>query len=372
MADKPEKMPLTSMDVAAERREELKRLFPEVFREGKIDFDALKRSLGEWVEPGKERFGLNWPGKAECMKAIQTPSVGTLLPKPEESVNWDTTENLIIEGDNLEVLKLLQTAYYGKVKMIYIDPPYNTGNDFIYPDDYAESLQTYLEYTGQVDAEGRKFGTNTEADGRFHSKWLNMMYPRLFLARSLISEDGVVLVSIGDRELSSLMSLMNEIFGEENQVAVFTWKSRAKPTNAGAAKFRPQKVGEYILVYGNKPGDEQTFNVTSAKTRTYPHSDKDGRYRTTTILTSNRGMFRRETMRFESGGFSPDEDVRWKAGKEIVDDLFSRNRIMFNEDGIPVEKKYEHEESEPHYPIYCFMDPKLTGTAETGKHDLKR
>ena len=162
---KPEKMELTSMDVAEEKRDELKRClgqaFPEVFAEGSIDFDQLKRVLGEWVDPGKERFGLNWPGKAECMKIIQQPSVATLKPVREESVNFDETENLFIEGDNLEVLKLLQKAYFGKIKMIYIDPPYNTGNEFIYPDKYAETLETYLAYTGQIDDEGKRFSTNT-------------------------------------------------------------------------------------------------------------------------------------------------------------------------------------------------------------------
>ena len=187
--DRPEKMPLTSMDVADEKREELKRClggaFPEVFAENRIDFDQLKRVLEEWVDSGKERFGLTWPGKAECMKIIQQPSVATLKPVREESVNFDETENLFIEGDNLEVLKLLQKAYFGKIKMIYIDPPYNTGNEFIYPDKYAETLDTYLAYTGQIDGEGRKFSTNTDAVGRYHSNWLNMMYPRLYLARNL-------------------------------------------------------------------------------------------------------------------------------------------------------------------------------------------
>jgi adenine-specific DNA-methyltransferase len=163
---------------------------------------------------------------------------------------------------------------------------------------------------------------------------------------------------------------MNEIFGEENRVAIFTWKSRAKPTNAGDAKFRPQKVAEYILVYGRRAGDELKFNVVPAKTRTYPHEDADGKYRTTTILTSNRGTFRRETMRFESGGYQPDEDFRWKAGKQTIDNLFQNNRILLNDDGVPQEKKYEHEEQDPLYPIYCFMEPELTGTAETGKSDL--
>src|SRR5207248_8464115 len=154
--------------------------------------------------------------KADYFKTIQAPSLGTLRPYSEESVNFDTTESLIIEGDNLEVLKLVQESYLGKVKMIFIDPPYNTGNDFIYPDNYTESLQTYLEYTGQVDAEGRKFGTNPETDGRFHSKWLNMMYPRLYLARNLLREDGVVFISIDDAEIENLRRLCIDIFGEEN------------------------------------------------------------------------------------------------------------------------------------------------------------
>ena len=147
---------------------------------------------------------MNWPGKAECFKTIQAPSTGALLPCPGESVHFDTSENLIIEGDNLEVLKLLQKSYLGKVKLIYIDPPYNTGNDFIYPDNYSESLRTYLEYTGQVDAEAKKFGTNTDADGRFHSKWMNMMYPRLYLARNLLREDGVIFISIDDSEVDKI------------------------------------------------------------------------------------------------------------------------------------------------------------------------
>src|SRR3990172_4596720 len=153
---------------------------------------------------------MNWPGKADCFKTIQAPSLGTLRPVPEESVNFDTTENLIIEGDNLEVLKLLQKSYYGKIKMIYIDPPYNTGKEFIYPDKYSESLETYLAYTGQVDAEGKKFSTNTEADGRFHSRWINMMYPRLFLARNLLENDGVIFISIDDNEVSNLRKLCDE------------------------------------------------------------------------------------------------------------------------------------------------------------------
>src|SRR5256714_745099 len=165
----PERIDRRSVDVAGERTNRLLELFPEARTEqDRIDFDRLKLALGEIVDVGKERYGMNWPGKAECFRTIQAPSLATLRPVPEESVAFDATEHLIIEGDNLEVLKLLQKSYLGKVKMIYIDPPYNTGNDFIYPDNYSESLETYLRYTGQADAEGRKFSTNTEADGRFH------------------------------------------------------------------------------------------------------------------------------------------------------------------------------------------------------------
>src|SRR5206468_8640871 len=208
--------------------------------------ERLKLSLGESVEIGKERYGMTWPGKADCFRSIQTPSLGTLRPSPEESVNFDTSENLIIEGDNLEVLKLLQKSYLGKIKMIYIDPPYNTGNDFIYPDDFSESLQTYLEYTGQVDGAGKKFGTNTEADGRFHSKWLNMMYPRLYLARNLLSEDGAVFVSVDDCELHQLRVLMNEVFGEENFVECFVWK---RSYGGGAKEKYAVSQHEYLMMY---------------------------------------------------------------------------------------------------------------------------
>jgi adenine-specific DNA-methyltransferase len=358
-----------SPDLVAENIAQLQALFPEAFTEGKIDFEVLKQLLGGAVDEREEKYGLNWYGKRRARQLALTLSTGTLRPCPEDSVDWDATQNLMIEGDNLEVLKLLQKSYAGKVKLIYIDPPYNTGKDFVYPDDYRDSIKNYLELTGQIEG-GRKISSNTEASGRFHTDWLNMMYPRLKLARNLLDRDGAILVSIGDSEVSNLLAVMNDVFGEENQIAIFIWKSRAKPTNAGNAKYRPQKVAEYVVAYCTKPGDEKLLNVVSAKKRTYPHEDGEGRYRTTTILTSNRGTFRRETMRFESGGYAPDEDNRWKAGKAIIDDLFTRRRMVFNEDGVPMEKKYEHEEDDPLYPVYCFMDPDLTGTAESGKSDL--
>ncbi len=243
----PDKLDLRSQDLSEDKKAELARLFPGVRTEGgKVDFDRLRLILGDAVDVGRERYGLNWPGKAECFKTLLAPSLATLRPAPEESVNFDTTENLILEGDNLEVLKLLQKSYLGKVKMIYIDPPYNTGNDFIYPDNFSESLQTYLEYTGQVDNEGRKFSTNAETDGRFHSKWLNMMYPRLYLARNLLREDGVIFISCDDNEVHNLRAVMNEVFGEENFVATVIWQKVFSPKNSARHLSEDH---DYVVMY---------------------------------------------------------------------------------------------------------------------------
>ena len=218
------KFDLQSEDLLEARHQELLRLFPEVKSEsGDINFDALRISLGDSVNVGPESFGMSWPGKTECMKVIQRQSIATLLPVEAASMDWGSTKNVLIEGDNLEVLKVLQKAYLSKVKMIYIDPPYNTGNDFIYPDNYTESLEAYLMYTGQIDSEGRRFSTNTESSGRFHSKWMNMMYPRLSLAKNLLQEDGVIFVSIGETEASNLDYLLKLVFGEENVIGRFLW-----------------------------------------------------------------------------------------------------------------------------------------------------
>ncbi len=240
VTNQPEKMNGTSLDISAENRNRLKQLFPTVFTETKndkgelvesIDFEKLKAELGTFsdlFESRRERYGMDWPDKKEALRLIQTTSAATLKPCREESVNFDTTENLFIEGDNLEVLKLLQKSYYSKVKMIYIDPPYNTGKEFIYPDNFSESINTYLEYAGLIDGDGKKFSTNTANEGRFHTKWLNMMYPRLYLARNLLRDDGVIFISIDDSEFSNLINMCNEIFGEENLIGKITVVSNLK------------------------------------------------------------------------------------------------------------------------------------------------
>ena len=243
------------MDVAKEKRRQLQKLFPEVFFEGQIDFNHLKRVVGEWVQPDHKSFGFHWSGKADCMRVIQSPAKGTLKPCREESLAWDTTQNLFIEGDNLEVLKLLQRPYFGKVKMIYIDPPYNTGKDFVYPDKYSYGLNNYLELTEQRDGNGCCFSTNVETDGRFHSKWLNMMYPRLHLARTLLREDGVIFISIDDSEQANLKKLCDEIFGEENFVGNFVWKTK-RGAQGMPTQNRLVPNHEYILIYGK---DQEKF-----------------------------------------------------------------------------------------------------------------
>jgi len=217
-----------SFAFTAERIEELRRVVPEAFADGKVNWTALREALGDWAEDEgetTEHFGLTWPGKREARRMAALPSQGTLVPMPGQGINEETTRNIFIEGDNLEVLKLLRKSYVGRVKMIYVDPPYNTGNDFIYEDDFKEPIETYLRRTGQLGEDDKPLSTNTRADGRFHSKWLSMMYPRLRLVRSLLKDDGVVFVSIDDVELSNLIAVLNEVFGEENRVGVVCWKN---------------------------------------------------------------------------------------------------------------------------------------------------
>ncbi len=367
-----EKMDLTSANIADEQRQKLKELFPEIFTEGaKIDFERLKLTLGEMVDPGKERFGMNWPGKADCFKIIQQPSIATLTPSREESIAFDTTENLFIEGDNLEVLKLLQKSYFGKIKMIYIDPPYNTGNDFIYPDNYSESLDTYLRYTGQIDDEGRKYSTNTEADGRFHSKWMNMMYPRLFLARNLLKEDGVIFTSIDDKEVNNLRALMNEVFGEDNFVAQITWKSRKYPD--ARAKTGVSTDHEYILIY-NRSDFGRLRGIERDETKfSNPDNDRRGPWMSRSLLglatKQQRPNLHYAIKDPEKGNiFEPPADTGWRYAKDRMEELIATNCILFpsKPDGRPREKKFRSDMQSEMIAFPTIVDDTFTadGTVE--------
>ena len=367
------KQKLTSMNIKEAQLQKLKELFPEAFTEGlKVDWDKLRLTLGdETVDTGKERYGMNWPGKADCFKTIQQPSIATLIPCPQESMKADGTpykhgegftannqenhtnpinhgsDNLFIEGDNLEVLKLLQKSYLGKIKMISIDPPYNTGNDFIYPDNYSENLDTYLEYTGQIDGQGRKFATNTETDGRFHSKWMNMMYPRLFLAKNLLKEDGVIFISIDDSEVQNLKNLCNEIFGEENFIATFIWEKRTNRENRKIVSARH----DYILCYCRDASQKEKaitiLPMSEEAIDRYKNPDND-----------HRGNWKSDPATAQAGHgtknqfyvlYAPNGKAHhlqsgrcWLYTKEVMDEEIKDNRIWFGKDGngVPRIKTY--------------------------------
>lgn len=265
-----------SPEIAEENIEKLKTIFPEVFTEDKVDFEKLQQVLGNYVEDSNERYNFTWNGKGRALRLSQTPSLGTLRPCKEESKDWDTTQNLYIEGDNLEVLKLLQKSYHGKVKMIYIDPPYNTGKDFVYEDNFHDSLKNYKRITGQVDSNGDRLSTNTETSGRYHTDWLNMMYPRLRLARNLLADDGVIFISIDDNEVANLKKICDEIFGEDNFTGEIIRKTKSMTGDEGVG-FNLQH--ENLIFYArNKDnlvlnGEEKTFN-----NYTNPDNDPKGEW----------------------------------------------------------------------------------------------
>jgi len=353
-----EKMDGASLDIAEQRRRELKQLLTGVFTETTgpdgqpvetIDFERLKAELGTFsdvYEGRRERYGMEWPGKRDCMKLIQEPSRATLKPCREESVDFDTTQNLFIEGDNLEVLKLLQKSYYGKVKMIYIDPPYNTGNEFIYPDKYAESLETYLAYAGLVDDEGKKFSTNTAAEGRFHTKWLNMMYPRLYLARNLLSEDGVIFISIDDNEEENLRRICDEVFGEENFIANAIWQKKQSPQNDAT---NLSDMHDHVLIYAKVARKQKNETVgwvrnllprDDAQESRYsnPDSDERGDW-TSSDLTCNKTSEERPNLYFPIINPNTGEEVWpsktrvWGYEKPYMEMLLNDGRIWWGESG---------------------------------------
>ena len=266
-----------SLDILQDQLEKLKQLFPEAIIEGKIDWEKLQATLGKESAVGglSERYVLNWAGKTDAFKVLQQTTTATLKPAPEESINFDTTENVFIEGENLEVLKVLQKAYYGKVKVICIDPPYNTGSDsFIYPDSFKESKEDYQKRIGEKDEEGYLlkegyFRKNSKDSGHYHSNWLSMMYPRLFLAKNLLRDDGVIFVHIDDNEVHNLRLIINEIFGEENFIAQFIWKSRQNKDNRNITGASIDH--EYVLCYGKR------IRGSERKVEQYKNPDKDPR-----------------------------------------------------------------------------------------------
>ncbi|MDD2400871.1 MAG: site-specific DNA-methyltransferase, partial [Clostridia bacterium] len=366
-----------SKDILAENIDKIKEIFPEVFCEDKIDFERLQEVLGEYIEDKEERYRFEWNGKSKAIRLAQTASTGTLRPSKkyedgkDDSKNWDTTGNLYIEGDNLEVLKLLQKTYNSSIKMIYIDPPYNTGKDFVYKDNYRDNLQNYLEITGQLDDEGKKISTNSEASGRYHTDWLNMMYPRLRLARNLLTDDGVIFISIDDNEVDNLKKICNEVFGEGNFVGTITWEKRTKAQNTIDARDMFQSKTEYIFIY-KKSVSKIRFNLETLGTKEYNKKDEKGVFRYKVVEEmSSLGMRGRTTMIFPVLGVIPGKDKQWKVGSDAVNEFIERDDLVLIDNKPYFKIRPSDEDVKTYYPFWShFFDKDTYGTAETGKSEL--
>mgnify|MGYP000964661032 CR=1 FL=1 len=356
-------------DIAEENIKKLRRVFSDVFTEDKVDFEKLKQVLGNYVEDSRERYNFTWNGKGRALRLSQTPSLGTLRPFKEESKDWDTTQNLYIEGDNLEVLKLLQKSYHSKVKMIYIDPPYNTGKDFVYHDDFHDSLENYKRITGQVDDEGNRLSTNTEASGRYHTDWLNMMYPRLRLARNLLSDDGVIFISIDDNEVANLKKICDEVFGEDNFVAQINWR-RKKEISSDSKNIAVQ--GEYILCYSKSDNALLAFEELSEEyiRKSYNEANDDfplGKWRPVPITVS-KGL--------SGGGYSykiktptgVEHNRLWAYPEESYNELLEKGRVYFGKDNNGIPQRVIYADESKGQPVTNYWDD--IATNKEGKKDI--
>ena len=347
----------TSADLLAESVAQIKVLFPQAVTEGKVDFDKLRQALADETDDRPERYSFTWAGKRDAIRLLQTPSRATLVPAPKESINFDSTNNVFIEGENLEVLKVLYKSYAGRVKMIYIDPPYNTGNDFIYPDNFADPLDTYLKLTGQKDSEGNLLTSNPETSGRYHSAWLTMMYPRLFVARQLLSEDGVLAVSIDDYEVYNLRALLNELFGDDGFLGTFVWRRRISSSMASSWISGDH---EYVLLYSKNPeavfvrGDERDMSK-------YCIPDEKGRLYASMPLTVGMTKQMRPNQWYElknpktGTGYWPPVGRVWGFYPPTMQEKIKQHRIIWPED----------------YPDRNMTTPRIKTYPEDAKRDRK-
>ena len=369
-----------SLDITEERLNKLKEILPDAFTEGKIDWEKLQASLGENIEFKNERYVLNWAGKSDAFRVLQSPTTATLVPCKEESIGFDETENIFIEGENLEVLKVLQKSYFGKIKMIYIDPPYNTGNDkFIYPDKFSESRDEYLSRIGDRDETGYMtreglFRTNSKDSGHYHSNWLSMMYPRLFLARNLLLEDGVIFVSIDDNEVHNLRLLMNEVFGEENFIGNIAWQKKYGPAND--AKWI-STTHEYVLCYARNteywnpfllPRNDEQLNAFQN-----PDNDTRGRWRASDLSARTYSENCDYPIIIPSGKtVYPPPSRSWIITKKRYAELLEDNRIWFGVDGKgrPMQKKFLSEVKEGITP-QTWWDRTFAGDNKIARYEMK-
>lgn len=334
------------MDIKAENIEKMKQLFPEAFEEGKIDFDKLRQLLGDYVDDNTERYNFTWNGKGQALRLSQTPSMGTLRPCKEESKDWDTTQNLYIEGDNLEVLKLLQKSYHNKIKMIYIDPPYNTGHDFIYKDDFKASIQQYKKITGQIDGAGNCIGTNSEYSGRYHTNWLNLMYPRLRLARNLLARDGVICISMNDDELANLKKICAEVFGESNFEGHIHWRRRHNQPNDKTKMIG--LVCENILVYAKNSDYLKIIGVGKIDITgkfSNPDNDSRGEWASKPWKVGSDQSGSRYTIKSPTGKIMNEE---WMGEEKTFYQLLEDQRIFFPNggNGFPRKKYFKFERAD--------------------------
>lgn len=374
----------TSLTPEQEKINALRQVLPEAFSEGKIDWEKLKATLGENINFSNERYVLNWAGKSDAFKVLQTPTTKTLIPAKDESINFDETENIFIEGENLEVLKVLQKSYFGKVKMIYIDPPYNTGNDsFIYPDKFSETKADYEKRVGDKDEDGYMtkdgmFKKNSKENGQYHSNWLNMMMPRLYLAKNLLRQDGVIFVSIDDNEVHNLRLLMNEIFGEENFVTQFIWEKRITRENRKVVSTRH----DYIICYSKSTIDTERvlglLPMDDDAISRYKNPDNDPRGNWTSVPAiaqaghATKSQF--YTLKTPSGReVDPPSGSCWRYTQSKMNEAIADNRMWFGNDGngVPRIKKFLNEGQQGLTPETIWW-AKDVGTNDTAKRELTK
>ena len=371
-SDKVEQFTSAPLD---ERLDNLQKTFPECFTEGKIDFEKLRKILGEDEEKAPERYNFTWAGKRDAIRMLQVPSFSTLIPSQQESVNFDETQNIFIEGDNLEVLKLLYKPYFGSIKLIYIDPPYNTGKEFVYPDNYKNPLSTYMRLTGQEDENGNWLTSNAETSGRYHSAWLSMMYPRLFTARQLLCDDGLIFVSIDDHEVHNLRLIMNEVFGEENFVSNIIWQK--KYTRSNDARWFSNNH-DYILVFARNK-EQVKLNLlprTDAQKLSYSNPDNDlkGDWKATPIhAKSGKKKNQSFEYKFKNGVvWSPPLGTFPRYAIETLAKLDENNEIWFGKDGksVPSRKSYLSEVKSGVTPVTVWLNDEV-GNTHKANNELK-
>lgn len=380
---------MQTKNIADENYTALAKLFPNALTEkivgydegGKaivkraIDIDILRQEIScDIVEGREERYQFTWPDKKMAVLKSNAPISDTLRPVADESVNFADTKNIYIEGDNLNVLKLLQETYLNGIKLIYIDPPYNTGKDFLYPDNFYKNINDYITNSGQFDEEDNKLVQNIESNGRFHTDWLNDFYSRIRLSKALLSEDGVLVISIDEKEYSNAKKICDEVFGEKNYFGDIVWEATTQPINAGMARFGMQKKTEMLIVYGKniQIRKEKGFVLEQMdNTLLYPHIGKFGRCRFEIIEKSDSGSYNRESMKYEILGQKPREGKRWQIGEKMARKLEQNGKIEIV-DGIVKKAIYPEDELDKiqYKPFWSLLLANEVGTAQTGKDEL--